>query len=121
MAGDTNPLHLDEEVAAQSRFGGLIASGTQTSGVMLGILAQFILERHDALGLEFSFSLKSAVAADVPFTIRWQVATIEPKASLGGSIAIFTGKLCNAQGGIAILAESKSVLFPKQIWLRRPS
>ena len=114
MVGDWSPWHHDEAVAARSRFGGLIASGSQTSGIMLGVLTQFILQRHTSLGLEFSFQLKKAVRANMPFTIFWEVATIEPKPSLGGDIALFKGKLTNAQMEIAILAENKSVLFPKK-------
>jgi acyl dehydratase len=37
--GDTNPVHHDPEFAAASRYGRLIASGTHTTALLLGLTA----------------------------------------------------------------------------------
>jgi acyl dehydratase len=40
ITGDRNPLHYDEEAAAQSRFGGLIVQGGVTSGLLNAVVAE---------------------------------------------------------------------------------
>jgi acyl dehydratase len=38
ISGDFNPLHVDEELAAESRFGGRIAHGMLTAGLISAVL-----------------------------------------------------------------------------------
>jgi len=40
MTGDRNPLHYDEELAASSRFGGLIVQGGVTTGLLNAVVAE---------------------------------------------------------------------------------
>jgi acyl dehydratase len=40
MTGDRNPLHYDEELAAASRFGGLIVQGGVTTGLLNALVAE---------------------------------------------------------------------------------
>jgi len=40
MTGDRNPLHYDEELAASTRFGGIIVQGGVTSGLLNAIVAE---------------------------------------------------------------------------------
>ena len=40
MTGDRNPLHYDAELAAASRFGGLIVQGGVTSGLLNALVAE---------------------------------------------------------------------------------
>jgi acyl dehydratase len=40
ITGDRNPLHYDEEVAAGTRFGGLIVQGGVTSGLLNAVVAE---------------------------------------------------------------------------------
>ena len=34
ISGDRNPIHYDDELAAQSRFGGVVVQGGVTSGLL---------------------------------------------------------------------------------------
>ena len=40
MTGDRNPLHYDEQLAAASRFGGIIVQGGVTSGLLNAVVAE---------------------------------------------------------------------------------
>jgi acyl dehydratase len=40
LTGDHNPLHYDEQVAAETRFGGLIVQGGVTSGLLNAVVAE---------------------------------------------------------------------------------
>jgi acyl dehydratase len=40
LTGDRNPLHHDAEVAARSRFGGIIVQGGVTSGLLNAVVAE---------------------------------------------------------------------------------
>jgi acyl dehydratase len=40
ITGDRNPLHYDEELAAASRFGGIIVQGGVTSGLLNAVVAE---------------------------------------------------------------------------------
>ena len=40
LTGDTNPMHLDSDYAAESRFGGRIAHGMLTAGLLSTVLGR---------------------------------------------------------------------------------
>ncbi|MCK9917492.1 MaoC family dehydratase [Microbacteriaceae bacterium K1510] len=111
MAGDMNPLHHDREIAEASRFKSLIASGTQTSSVMLGALATYVSARASAVGLEFSVRLKKAIRAGETTKLTWTISSIEEKTSLSGDIVVFEGTLYNQEGVAALSATALNLVF----------
>ena len=40
ISGDRNPIHYDEELAARSRFGGIVVQGGVTSGLLNAVVAE---------------------------------------------------------------------------------
>jgi acyl dehydratase len=40
MSGDRNPLHYDEELAANTRFGGIVVQGGVTSAILNAVVAE---------------------------------------------------------------------------------
>jgi acyl dehydratase len=40
MSGDRNPIHYDDELAAQSRFAGIVVQGGVTSGLLNAVVAE---------------------------------------------------------------------------------
>lgn len=70
-AGDHNPMHHDVEFARFTRFGGLIASGTQTTAMLLGLTASYFSRYGAMVGLEFWVGFRRQVFVDDPMVMEW--------------------------------------------------
>ena len=115
LAGDDNPLHHDEVAARASRFGGLIAGGTQMSAVLMAFGASMLSRDHEAVGLEFNFRFVKAIAAGTQATLRWTITSVEPHAKLGGTLVGFEGAI-TSEGVIAhVLATGRVVVWDKRV------
>src|SRR5258708_2777477 len=84
--GDTNPLHHDSDYAACSRFGGIIASGSHVSALLLGMCAGWFSDKGENVGLEYKVRFRAPVRAGDMITLRWRVVAITPKESLKGDL-----------------------------------
>jgi acyl dehydratase len=102
LVNDMNPLHHDDAYAAQSRFGGIIASGTQPTAHFMAVLATHFTRYAQSLGLEFDIKLKKAVHAGDTLTFSWRVVEAYWKPSLNGDIATLEGSVVNQRGEIAL-------------------
>ena len=111
LVGDTNPLHHDEVLAARSRFGGLIASGTQTSALMGAATAALVTERGPSLGLEVAFRFHKPVKAGEPLWIVWEVTAVDAKPAVGGHIVTLEGRMTNAQGQVSVSGRVKTLVY----------
>ena len=113
LVNDLNPLHHDETYAAQSRFGGLIASGTQPTAHFMALLATHFSTYAQPLGLEFDIKLKKAVHAHDSLTIRWRVRDAYWKPSLNGDLTHLEGTVVNQRGETVLTGSSTILVMPK--------
>jgi acyl dehydratase len=60
MTGDRNPVHYDEDLAARSRFGGIVVQGGVTSGLLNALVAED-LPGPGSVFLHVEWSFRSAV------------------------------------------------------------
>ena len=80
MLGDRNPLHHDSEVAAESRFGSLIACGPHAAGLHACMLPSFVSSLgFGVVGVEFSIQYRHPVLPEIPHTMWWTVREVESR------------------------------------------
>lgn len=107
--GDVNPLHHDVEFARGTRFGGLIASGTHTASLLMGLTASHFAAKGTVLGINFSVDLLRPVLASETVSIEWSVTSIATR-SKGGCILDLQGSMKGADDRTRVLAQG-TVLF----------
>jgi 3-hydroxybutyryl-CoA dehydratase len=106
-AGDTNPLHFDPVFAQHTRYGRLIASGTHTTALILGLTAAHF-SRHGAMvGLEFSVKFYKPVFADETIELEWLITRVTASQKLQGDIVELRGRIRNQQKQTALGAKGK--------------
>lgn len=109
-AGDTNPLHHDSGVAARSRYGGLIVSGTHTTALLLGLAAAHFSKNFSVVGTAFSVEFRRAVAADAAVQIDWEVVAVTAahkavqRVELRGGVYDHRGQVCVSATGMVRLS-----------------
>lgn len=110
LVGDANPLHNDESFARRSQFGGLIACGAHSSGVLAAMVASVLSSLRPSLGLDISFQFRRAVRADETLTARWTLDSIARDEKLGGDIVVFVGALSYTSGEAAVIGRVVSLV-----------
>ena len=113
LVNDLNPLHHDDAYAALSRFGGLIASGTQPTAHFMALLATHFSRHAQPLGLEFDIKLKKAVYVGDTLTLTWRVLDAHWKESLNGDLAQLKGQMVNQRGETAVLGRATILVMPR--------
>lgn len=86
LIGDLNPIHHDSKLARKSRYGGLIASGPQSSALLMGFTASYFSAYSPMVGLEFSVKFKSPVPADDQIVFEWMIVHSRESRKFGGLV-----------------------------------
>jgi len=112
-ARDFNPLHHDEEIAANSRYKRLIASGTQTGAHLMALPATYFSRRYDVVGLDFSLRFHKPVYADETIHLEWEVVDVTPMSSNTADVVEMKGRVTNSNGDLAIAATGRVMVADK--------
>lgn len=108
--GDTNPVHHDSTVAAASRFGGLIASGTHTTALLLGLTAFHFSATGPMLGLDFWVQFRRPIFANERIRLEWLVVRVTSSSRLRGEVVELRGRIQGADGRTAVGAKGRVLL-----------
>jgi 3-hydroxybutyryl-CoA dehydratase len=106
-AGDDNPVHHDSDFVASTRFGRLIASGTHTTALLLGLTASHYSKKGAMLGLEFWVRFRRPVYADETIRLEWLVVRVTPNERLKGEVVELRGRIKGQDGRTALGAKGR--------------
>jgi 3-hydroxybutyryl-CoA dehydratase len=106
-AGDDNPVHHDAEFAASTRYRRLIASGTHTTALLLGLTASHFSKTGAMVGLEFWVRFRRPIYADETIRLEWLVVKVSPNEKLDGEIVELRGRIKGQDGQTALGAKGR--------------
>jgi len=106
MFGDFNPLHVNEEFAKQSRFGGRILHGPFTAALVTSPVGMYFAGTAIAY-LEHACRFTAPVKPGDTLTTRWTVTEKLDKPKHGGGIIVMKGQATNQRKEIAVECEGK--------------
>ncbi len=91
LSGDLNPLHHDADRSKSSRFGGIIASGPQSSALFMGTIATYLAPGYLVMGMRIEGEFRAPIKPNLELQIRWVAKTVIPKPKLNGYIVANEG------------------------------
>lgn len=112
-ARDFNPLHLDEQAAANSRYKKLIVSGTQMAAYLMALPATYFTARAEAVGLDFSLRFHKPVYADETVTLFWEVVEVKPTSGGKAEVVALKGRVTNQKGELAVASTGRVMVSEK--------
>ena len=104
ITGDFNPVHLDEEAAAKTRFGGRIAHGMLSAGLISAAIAT-TLPGPGSIYLAQTMRFTAPVRIDDPVTVTLTVTELLSKNRLKLST------VCRNQHGDMVLDGEATILM----------
>lgn len=106
--GDRNPVHLDEEVAARSQFGGRIAHGMLTAGLVSAAIATK-LPGPGAIYLGQSLRFTRPVRIGDTVTVKLEVLEV-----ITAKRRVRLATICTNQNGETVMDGEATVMVPDE-------
>lgn len=108
LFGDFNPLHSNQQLSEQGLFGGRIAHGPLTAGIMAGVLGNYFAGTALAF-LEQRTRFLAPVHPGDTLTTQWEITGAEYKEKHRGGILTLKAA-CRNQGG-QVVAEGEGKIL----------
>ena len=87
---DFGPNHSNADHSASNRFGGRIAQGFLTTGMMMGVVGRYFGYSIEAF-LESKVRFLAPVLVNESIAILWQVESLQTKEAFGGGLIDLRG------------------------------
>src|SRR6478752_7651193 len=117
LFGDFNPLHVDEEFAKKSRFGGRILHGPFSSALVSSPVGMYFSGTAIAY-LEHACRFTAPVKPGDTLTTEWTVTEKLDKPKHKGGICVLRCVAKNQNGEIAVEADGKILISSRPAPLR---
>ncbi len=111
--GDKNPIHHDPNFAAKTRYGRLIASGTHTTALILGLTASHFSKKTSMVGLDYWVGFQRPIYANETIKLEWLVVRVTPNKKLKGSIVELRGRILGQDGKTSLGAKGRLLITDK--------
>lgn len=109
ITGDCNPVHVDAEAAAASRFGGRIAHGMLTAGFISAAIANGV-PGPGAIYLSQTLTFRQPVRLGDTVTARVEITEI-----MARTRRVRLSTVCRNQNGTVVLDGEAVVLVPPPV------
>jgi acyl dehydratase len=96
-----------------TRYGRLIASGTHTTALLLGLTASHYSKVGAMVGLEFWVRFRRAIYADETIRLEWLVVKVTPNEKLTGEVVELRGRIRGQDGQTALGAKGRVLVTDK--------
>ena len=114
LFGDFNPLHVDEEFARNSRFGGRILHGPFTSALVSAPVGMYFSGTALAY-LEHACRFKAPVRPGDTLTTEWTVREKLDKPKHKGGICVLACVARNQKGDVVLEADGKILVSARAV------
>lgn len=112
LFGDINPLHVNQQFAQGSRFGGRIAHGYITSAFMAATLGMLFHGTAVAY-LEHACRFSAPVRVGDTLSVIWTLTAKEAKPKHGGGVVIFSGVAKVQDDTVVAHADAKMLILDR--------
>ena len=109
LIGDTHPLHINQQYAEQTRFGGRILHGVFTAALVGGPVGTFFAGTGIAY-LEHNCRFTNPVRPGDTITTTWTISEKIDKPRHGGGVAILKGVCRNQKDDVVVEADAKMLV-----------
>ena len=109
LIGDSHPLHINQQFAEQTRFGGRVLHGVFTGAIVGGPVGTFFAGTGIAY-LEHNCRFTHPVRPGDTITTTWTIAAKTDKPRHGGGLVALTGVCRNQNDEVVVEADAKMLV-----------
>ena len=113
LTGDHTPVHVDEDFAKASHFGGIVAHGLFGLSLADGLKTRGSLQFPPGASLGWNWDFKLPIRAGDTIHVKYRVASMRETRKSGWGILSIASDLINQKGEIVQTGEHKLMILKR--------